>query len=343
MVCDTQDLPAKDIVPRLAAALDIFACVTCRGALRLASDHLECRSCGKSFRLLPETGVPVFLPSEDLSYEGAESSRTVKREVQERFAFIDRALPHPYDSFVTYLNLGYVANSSPQFAVRGPRPVTFNSYSSKLLFELIGSLDLSGNTVVEVSAGRGGNLAAIHRQFDCRLLIGLDLAPANVTFSQARHDLGPGFFVVGDAEYLPFADSAVDVILNLESSHYYPHLTKFFDEAYRTIRPGGHLLYGDVLATTVFAELEPYLRHLGFRVARAHDVTENVLLACTAIAKVREAKRHTGLYDTFLVLPGTPEFVALQDGARRYKLFELQKPLAERLPCAPPVSEGAPR
>ncbi len=52
-------------------------------------------------------------------------------------------------------------------------------------------------------------------------------------------------FTVGDAERLPFPDARFDAVLNVESSHCYGHVEKFFAEAARVLRPGGHFLYTD--------------------------------------------------------------------------------------------------
>jgi ubiquinone/menaquinone biosynthesis C-methylase UbiE len=52
-------------------------------------------------------------------------------------------------------------------------------------------------------------------------------------------------FIVGDAEHLPFPNARFDAVVNVESSHCYGHIEKFFAEAARVLRPGGHFLYTD--------------------------------------------------------------------------------------------------
>lgn len=46
----------------------------------------------------------------------------------------------------------------------------------------------------------------------------------------------------GDADRLPFADGTLDVVINVEASHYYPNFPRFFAGFARVLRPGGHLL-----------------------------------------------------------------------------------------------------
>ena len=72
---------------------------------------------------------------------------------------------------------------------------------------------------------------------------GLDLNPAGIEFARKRHDLDGLDFVHGDAENLPFPDQSFDVVLNVEASHLYPHVSRFLAEVARVLAPGGHFLY----------------------------------------------------------------------------------------------------
>jgi SAM-dependent methyltransferase len=156
-------------------------------------------------------------------------------------------------------------------------------------------------------------------------LAGLDLSAANAAFCHAHHTLAHGGFVVGDVEHLPLRDASVDVVLNLESSHYYPDLERFLHETWRALAPGGDFLYADILPADVWARAERWLAAIGFDCLRHDDISGNVLLSCTAIGKIRDAKQQTGLYDTFLVVPGSAEFAALERGDTRYKTLHLRK------------------
>ena len=42
-----------------------------------------------------------------------------------------------------------------------------------------------------------------------------------------------------DAEKLPFDDESFDAIINVESSHCYPHIDSFLSEVRRVLAPGG--------------------------------------------------------------------------------------------------------
>ena len=313
----------------LISFLDLLACPVCGGQLDLAYPALRCAGCARLYSPLPDSGAPVLLPSHDLGYEDAGPARALKSHVQERFATIDRSLPQPYDQFATFLNLGYVADGSPQFAVRGPARSLFNRNSAKLLFEVLGAAELDNRSVVELGCGRGGNLAAIDRHYDGVRALGIDLSGANIEFCRRRHTLRNGLFAVGDVEYLPVRASAADVVLNLESSHYYPDRAKFFRETYRILKPGGVFLYADILQVTEFGKVERYCREAGFETEIDRDISGNILLSCEEIAKIRESRQHIGIYETFLVIPGSPEFEALRTGATRYRIIQMKKPPGE--------------
>ena len=46
-------------------------------------------------------------------------------------------------------------------------------------------------------------------------------------------------YVQADAENLPFDDASFDVVINVESSHCYPHIDRFLSEVRRVLAPGG--------------------------------------------------------------------------------------------------------
>jgi SAM-dependent methyltransferase len=304
---------------------DLLACAKCKGPLVWVEPTLWCEQCLTHYRLLAGSDVPVLLPDEQFEYDTTDAARRRKRDVCERFETIDRTLPRPYNSFATFLNLGYVPTAAPRSATRDPSPATFNRLSANLLLEVLGATDLNHRIVVEVGSGRGGNIDAIQRFYRPKTIIGMDLSTINVAFSRERHVIADGGFVVGDAEHLPFRSAAVEVLLNLESSHYYVDLKAFLHEASRALRAGGVFLYADILRADEWRAALSYLRTLPFEIRRQQDISENVLLSCKAIAAVRERQRQSGLYDTFLVLPGTSEFEALEQRHMRYMILEIHK------------------
>jgi len=105
----------------------------------------------------------------------------------------------------------------------------------------------AGRAVLEVGCGTGEGLNFLSRLVPGARMTGLDLSPKAIARAEATLARGESLrFVHGDAEKLPFDDSSVDVLINIESSHTYPDLGRFLHEAARVLRPGGTLSHIDV-------------------------------------------------------------------------------------------------
>ena len=106
-------------------------------------------------------------------------------------------------------------------------------------------VELRGKDVLEVSCGHGGGASYLMRTLQPRNYTGLDLNREGVRFCTRQHSVTGLSFVQGDAEQLPFADASLDAVINVEASHCYSNLARFFAEIARVLRPGGHFLYAD--------------------------------------------------------------------------------------------------
>ena len=145
---------------------------------------------------------------------------------------------------VVFLNWGY--EEDPPMGLPLAASDEPNRYCIQLYHRTATQADLSGKQVLEVSCGHGGGASYLVRTVHPASYTGLDLNPAGIEFCRKRHNL-PGLdFVQGDAENLPFADQSFNAVINVEASHCYPHLPRFFAEVARVLRPGGHFLYTDL-------------------------------------------------------------------------------------------------
>ena len=82
-----------------------------------------------------------------------------------------------------FLNYGYVPTDShneSSFTIPGG---TFNANSVRLVFEVIGSIDLNDRTVVEIGCGRGGNARLVAEKFSAQV-IGIDMSSEAIAFCQ---------------------------------------------------------------------------------------------------------------------------------------------------------------
>jgi fatty-acid O-methyltransferase len=135
---------------------------------------------------------------------------------------------------------------------------------------------LAGKRVLEVGCGHGGGASYLTRALGPQSYVGLDLNPAGIELCRQRHQL-PGLqFVRGDAENLPFPAGSFDAVINVESSHRYPHFDRFLSEVARVLRPGGVLLYADVRQGYRCAQWEAALANAALRVVSWRDIGAEV-------------------------------------------------------------------
>ena len=95
---------------------------------------------------------------------------------------------------------------------------------------------------------RGAHVVAVDRSADevrevtamFRAMAAEGEAPSDTVARAVRADL----------LLLPFPDASFDVVINVESSHCYGHVDRFFAEVARVLRPGGWFLYTDFRGAT---------------------------------------------------------------------------------------------
>jgi ubiquinone/menaquinone biosynthesis C-methylase UbiE len=76
------------------------------------------------------------------------------------------------------------------------------------------------------------------------------------------------------------ADASIDVVLNVESSHCYPDMGRFFSEVARVLKPEGAFCYSDLFGSTQLAAVECRLSQTpGLQVLRSADITPEVVRA----------------------------------------------------------------
>lgn len=98
-----------------------------------------------------------------------------------------------------------------------------------------------GKRVLEVSCGAGIGLGLLARV--AAQVVGSDLTYG--VLATARRHYGDSIPLVGaDAQTLPFADGAFDLVLSFEAIYYLPQPDAFLGEARRILAPAGELLIG---------------------------------------------------------------------------------------------------
>ncbi len=229
-----------------------------------------------------------------------------------------------------FLNYGYVADGSPQHAAVPLPDHYINRNSVKLVLELVGSVAVAGRDVLDIGCGRGGTAHVLKSFFNAGTVTGLDLSPVAIAFCTRSHGDATTRFVEGDSERLPFAAASFDIVTNVESSHSYPNVHRFYAEVARVLRPGGHFLYTDALSLPQFALARGLFEQMGLALKRDTDITGNVIKSCDEVASARVGAFRAGndaeLMNNFLATPGSDVYRDLQSGRWNYRILHFQKP-----------------
>jgi fatty-acid O-methyltransferase len=180
---------------------------------------------------------------------------------------------------VLFLNWGY--EEDPPMALPLDAADEPNRYQIQLYHRTATQAgELVGKRVLEVGCGHGGGASYLTRALGPASYVGLDLNAAGIEFCRRRHQVPRLEFVRGNAENLPFPPESFDAVINIESSHIYPHFDRFLGEVGRVLRPGGVFLYADARTWFDSARWEAALAGApGLRVVSWRDIDAEVLRA----------------------------------------------------------------
>lgn len=237
----------------------------------------------------------------------------------------------------TFMNYGFLERRSPR-EESSPLALAKDDEPDRLCIQLYhrvaSAVPLRGLHVLEVGSGRGGGASFLARHHLPAKYTGVDFSPQAVAWSQRRHAAVPHLeFVVGDAEHLPFPAASFDAVVNVESSHCYGDIERFFAEVARVLRPGGHFLYTDFRAAADMDALEAKLRaRPDWQVVEREDITAGVADAMQADDErkrrlidehVPKSFRH--LFGEFAGLVGGEIHTGFREGRLRYVRFAIRK------------------
>lgn len=234
----------------------------------------------------------------------------------------------------TFMNYGYADEMACQLELL--KEDEADRYCCQLYDKVVSGVKLRGKMLLEVGCGRGGGLSFLQRYHAPVFSHGVDLCHQVIEFCRRRHDNRPGtnlHFRAGDATDLPFDDCMVDVVINVESSHCYPSRKKFFEEAYRVLKPGGKFCYADLHEDGERDRISKWLGEAGFATDVCEDITGGVLdaLHLDNARKQRLINQKAPRWlrkpvGIFAGLVGTRTHRSFVVGARQYTRWQLTKP-----------------
>jgi len=267
----------------------------------------------------------------DLYYRTPQRVQNLfNRQWYETMSSIDR------DADMIFMNYGWASLEPGRQPLQLRPEDETNRYCIQLYHRVAAAVDLRDKAVLEVGCGRGGGASYVARYLAPRAMTGLELASKAVAFCQQYYASVPNLrFVQGSAEDLQFPDDSLDAVINVESSHCYNHIERFFSGVYRVLRPGGFFLYVD---HRLAPEVEGWRQQLlapGFRLLEEEDVSPNVVRSLELDDARKRAlidKKVPGLlrniFHEFAGMQGSrSQYATLRSGEKRYIRFLLQKPL----------------
>ena len=237
------------------------------------------------------------------------------------------------DGDMVFMNYGWASlNPTAQPLPLKPEDEP-NRYCIQLYNRVASAVDLQGLAVLEVGCGRGGGASYVMRYLKPRSMTGLDQAAKGIQFCQ-RHHTVPGLsFVRGDAQALEFDRGTFDVVINVESSHCYPVVERFFSGVHRILKPGGYFLYTDHRPKEQVDTLRRQLRESGLTIHEEEDISPNVVRALEldnarkqALIQEKVPWFLQRLFDEFAGMEGTrSSYATLRRGDKVYLRLVLQK------------------
>ena len=187
----------------------------------------------------------------------------------------------------------------------------------------------------------GWGSAFAFERFKPSSLTGVDLASTGIRRSRRRYGRPGLTFLTGDAQNLPFAAEAFDVVINIESSHCYSDMARFLGEVHRVLRPGGLFLFADFRPPHSSPDdpfprdvevLRRQLAEAGLRTVTEQDITAEVLHARSLATPARRARAQRrlarplrGFADQYAGIEGSTIFRGFADGSVAYLRFVLEK------------------
>ncbi|WP_197453328.1 class I SAM-dependent methyltransferase [Caulifigura coniformis] len=143
------------------------------------------------------------------------------------------------------MNLGY-------FRFRGPFAflnllINLENTQRRLVGKSIELLDVKGaQKILDVACGRGKSSFMMHCLNPEATIVGLDLLQRNIDVARLLFGCSPRLsYENGNAMHLEFESGSFDRVQCLEAAFHFPDRSRFLQEAFRVLKPGGRMVVVD--------------------------------------------------------------------------------------------------
>jgi tocopherol O-methyltransferase len=137
------------------------------------------------------------------------------------------------------------------YGVDGQKKIERRQAQIDLIEELLSWSGYSGADdhvpkIIDIGCGIGGSSLYLAEKFKAEV-VGITLSPVQANRAQERAAAAGlkdrATFQVANALDIPYEDNTFDMVWSLESGEHMPDKTKFLQECYRVLKPGGQLIF----------------------------------------------------------------------------------------------------
>jgi len=188
------------------------------------------------------------------------------------------------------MNWGYDSNTVSLETVEKLYPDSVSKiiekYSLQLYHFVVKDINMEGKIHLDISSGKGGGINYLNSIKKPKLSIGVDFTFSNIQF--CKNNFQHMTFRQENALNLPFENDYADVITNVEASHCYPDIDKFFSEVNRCLVGGGYFAYTDFGRPEKYALAREKLGKNKLNILQEENITKHVLKSMEAVSEEKE-------------------------------------------------------
>jgi ubiquinone/menaquinone biosynthesis C-methylase UbiE len=241
-----------------------------------------------------------------------------------------------YDKYATsnnsanniFLNYGYHDNTDLSLDPKDEP----NRLFIQLYNRTVCHVDLHDKNIVEVGCGQGAGGVFLLEYKNPKSYTGIDLSEKAIALCQQQNKFSNAKWLQGCADKLPLLDQCADVVINIESSHFYPSMEQFLAEVNRILKPKGYMAFADFRNELDIDALNKYFNGSGFCIIEQSDITPQVLSSLTSLSDRRKAHINSTYHRIWRraacewsAIKSSTIYNSFINGQQRYLCYLLQK------------------